>query len=194
MPTGYTAKLMEEGQTFPEFAMTCARAFGATISMRDDPHDKPIPKFEPSDYHIKALARAKAEYARLQEMGGSERIAFGEQQRQLEIERCQAILTKDREENERLIAMRLQVEAWTPPTPDHEGMKRFMLQQIDTSMNTCNSLYLKRAEEKAPVHYYAEAVLSAERDIKYHAAEHAKELAKVDSHNEWVQRLRESLI
>jgi hypothetical protein len=57
MPTGYTAKLMEEGQSFPEFAMRCARNFGALIMMRDESLDVPIPEqFEPSDYYRKKLS------------------------------------------------------------------------------------------------------------------------------------------
>ena len=60
MPTGYTATLMEKGQTFQEFIMGCARAFGALIEMRDSPNDAPIPdKFEPSDYHAKRLIESR---------------------------------------------------------------------------------------------------------------------------------------
>jgi len=79
MPTGYTAKLMESGQTFQDFVMQCARAFGACVMMRDDPMDAPIPeRFEPSDYNVKRLAEAKAELVKLQAMTNDEKIAFGE--------------------------------------------------------------------------------------------------------------------
>jgi hypothetical protein len=37
MPTGYTAMIEErEDVTFREFALTCARAFGACIMQRDN--------------------------------------------------------------------------------------------------------------------------------------------------------------
>ena len=36
MPTGYTDKI-KDGITFKEYAMGCARAFGALITMRDNP-------------------------------------------------------------------------------------------------------------------------------------------------------------
>ena len=66
MPTGYTAELMEKGEPFNRFVMRCARAFGALIDLRDAQMDAPIPeKFEPSDYHVKALAKALAELERL---------------------------------------------------------------------------------------------------------------------------------
>lgn len=41
MPTGCTAKLHEDDQSFRDFALTCARAFGATIAMREEPLDAP---------------------------------------------------------------------------------------------------------------------------------------------------------
>jgi len=39
MPTGYTAEIYEGEKevTFEKFALTCARAFGACITIRDEP-------------------------------------------------------------------------------------------------------------------------------------------------------------
>lgn len=31
--------------------------------------------------------------------------------------------------------MRAKVEAWNAPSPDHEGLKKFMLEQIDSSLD-----------------------------------------------------------
>ena len=57
MPTGYTMILTEEKEIdFKEFALRCARNFGALIMMRDEPMDKEIPEeFPVSDYHSKKL-------------------------------------------------------------------------------------------------------------------------------------------
>lgn len=44
MPTGYTYPVCEGKITeFPDFALSCARAFGALISMREEPMDAPLP-------------------------------------------------------------------------------------------------------------------------------------------------------
>jgi hypothetical protein len=60
MPTGYTAKLYDGDQKFQDFAMECARAFGALIEMRDEPMNAKIPEtFEPSEHHVNGLERAK---------------------------------------------------------------------------------------------------------------------------------------
>jgi hypothetical protein len=65
MPTGYTAAI-KDGISFQQFAMACARAFGALVMMRDEPSSAPIPDFQPSNFHVEHLELARAELARLQ--------------------------------------------------------------------------------------------------------------------------------
>ena len=75
MPTGYTAAI-KDGISFNEYALSCARAFGALIMMRDEPADAPIPdEFKPSDYHFKKIEEAKAELARLRAMSPDEAVS-----------------------------------------------------------------------------------------------------------------------
>lgn len=60
MPTGYTHKI-KDGMTFKEYALRCARNFGALMDMRDDPMDAPIPIFTPSGYHEEKLIEGEFE-------------------------------------------------------------------------------------------------------------------------------------
>ena len=195
MPTGYTAELMEKGETFERFALRCARAFGALVLMRDEPLGAPIPeKFEPSDHHAKALATARTELERLLAMGENDRTAFGETRRQEEIENRRRHLRRSQEQDARLKAMREQVVAWTPPTPDHTGLREFMLQQIELSYNgDFYERYLAEAEVKTPAAYYEEAVTAARRSIKYNTEEHAKEVQRTETRSRWIADLRKSL-
>jgi hypothetical protein len=57
MPTGYTDGVQDGTvKTLKEYALICARAFGATITMRDAPLDIAIPeKFEQSEYYSKKI-------------------------------------------------------------------------------------------------------------------------------------------
>jgi hypothetical protein len=50
MPTGYTYNI-KDGISFKEYAMNCAKAFGACISMRDEPNKEIPNEFKPSSYH-----------------------------------------------------------------------------------------------------------------------------------------------
>jgi hypothetical protein len=67
MPTGYTADVQNGTVTeLRDFALSCARAFGACIMMRDDPPGTPIPdQFEPSSYYRIECEKAQAELSRL---------------------------------------------------------------------------------------------------------------------------------
>lgn len=196
MPTGYTATLMEKGQTFKEFIMGCARAFGALIEMRDSPNDAPIPdKFEPSDYHAKRLIESREKLAKLKAMTDAEKEAFGQSEKAADIKRIEKWLEKDIAQNKRLEDMAAQVQVWNPPTPDHQGLKDFMLQQISISKNRVDYIQTSLAEAtaKPATAYYVAAVSEAARGIKYHTEENDKETECVNGRSEWVQQLRASI-
>jgi len=196
MPTGYTAKLMEEGQTFQEFIMGCARAFGALIEMRDDPADAPIPeKFEPSDYYSKRIVESTEELARLQSMDDAQKEAFGKSARYAAIRSYLMRLRKARNENARLDDMAAQIDEWTPPTQEHQGLKDFMLQQIDVSKNELdyNKTALADAEKKPAMAYYVSAVSEAAYSIKRSTERHAEEIERANERTEWVRQLRGSI-
>lgn len=190
MPTGYTAELFEREVPFEEFVLTCARAFGATILMRDDPLSTPIPdEFQPSDYHLKALEGAKKELARLQAMTNEQRIAFGTQKGEDAFKRAKEYAAKCKAQNDRLLDMQAKVRDWTPPTPDHTELQAFMLQQLEISMHSMDDSF----ELKAPMEYYAEAVKNAEHGIDYHRKGYAEEVERTSARNKWIRELRESL-
>jgi len=196
MPTGYTADLMEKGQDFKTFVMRCSRAMGALIMMRDDPMDAPIPKkFEPSDYHIKALVEARETHDRLTAMSNEEKIAFGKEEKEKAIKRHQGWLERDRIQNDRLAEMQSQVMAWRPPTPDHEGFKKFMLDQIKISMNDTEYIarQITEAEEKSPMDFYVAALSSAAWNINYHKKGNTDEIDRAEKRTEWVNQLRKSI-
>jgi len=196
MPTGYTSKLMAEEQSFPEFVLGCARAFGALIAMRDSPNGTPIPeKFYPSDYHAKKVVLARKELKRLKAMKHGERLKFGQSAKEAAIKHNEQWLKKDKAENDRLLAMAQNVIAWNPPTKDHQGLKEFMLQQLDISRNDLDYMHsqLEQAKERPALTYYITAVSDAAHAIEYHTKENAKEIEIANTRSEWVRLLRLSL-
>lgn len=186
---------MENGQSFPDFALGCARAFGALVMMRDDPIDAPIPEFKPSDFYISKLAAAKAEIAQLKAMDDAGKIAYGHKQKAEAIKSRVEWLERERVQNERLKEMRARVAVWGPPSDDHVGLKTFMLEQIDRSTNdTKYILELLDAERnKNPLDYYASAVDSAKQSLSYMSDEDRKERERTEGRNLWVNQLKNSL-
>lgn len=194
MPTGYTAELMEKGQDFREFALKCARAFGACIMQRDDPISQ-LPKTqEPSDYATKAMKEAQGLLTKLKAMSSDERMAEGVRLRREAVESARASMLRGQAEDERIDGMVVKVTAWEPPTEDHKEFKSFMLEQLRISRNgDWYAGHLAELEKRTAESYFTDALLTAARNIDYYAKEHAKELERTRERNDWINALYRSL-
>jgi hypothetical protein len=195
MPTGYTADI-KDGISFEQFAMNCAKAFGACISMRDLPSDAPIPEeFEPASYHVNQLAAARLElalYESMTEADASVKCMF--EYDTTEANRKQR-LQENRNTLESYQGMLDQVRMWSVPSEEHEGLKEFMLQQITDSIKFDDSTkYLSEPTPIQSVTDWLEAKKAkALKDIEYHKEKNAEELKRTAERNLWVRQLRESL-
>lgn len=196
MPTGYTADLYDgKDVSLPDFILGCARAFGALIEMRDDPKDAPIPdEFTPSTYHRDAIEKAQRRLVELAEM------TTEEQERQSEAEHRKAVLAwKERrkesfERRRRYEAMLRQVQCWTPPTPEHSGLREFMVEQLEKSIEfDCSTRYDDAPLALAPGAWWTAQIERAQRDVEYHSKHDAEERERAAGRTEWVRALRESL-
>ena len=194
MPTGYTLDLYDgKDITFEEFVLKCARAFGVLIDMRDEPIDAPIPeRFEPSDYHLKELERAKK---RLKEIK-----KWDEEKAEQEAERAYREALKEREEfikKNKLIRKRYEdmlskVQKWKPPTIEHESLKQFMIQQLVESIEY-DCFIPEMPQRLSGEEYKEQQIKKALSDIDYHEREYAEEVNRVYERNKWLLSLRESL-
>lgn len=195
MATGYTQGVRDGSVTdFQKFTMQCARAFGALISMRDDPNDAPIPqKFEADSYHVGALRDAKAELVVLEGMTNAEIVAAAKAAYDRLITEWEASEVRRKEEKARYSAMLAQVKTWTPPTKDHQGLKDFMVQQLTESIEfDCRESW-KRPTPTKPGTWHFEQISRVQRDITYHTEHEAEDRKRADERTAWVQQLRDSL-
>lgn len=198
MPTGYTADIANKEVTFPEFALNCARAFGATITMRDDSMDTPIPEeFKPSDYHSKNLVRLKDELSKLESISAEGAKNLAKEEHQEALKNHQEFINKRQELAKKYNVLLEQAQAWEPPTPEHIGLKDFMVKQLQQSLDfDCDISGADRIyslEQKTGDLWLAEKIAKVHEDIAYHTKGHAEELAKTQSRNDWVKALRNSI-
>lgn len=196
MPTGYTAAI-KDGISFEQYVWGCARGMGALIMMRDLPHDAPIPeRFEASDYHVKALADATAQFKTLCGLTRKQaetEAAKASREQMLSREAAMAKNDALRNKYQEILA---KVVQWVPPTDDHKGFKEFMLEQLNSSIkfDCSNSYYIEHpAEGMTTDGWLAISIAKAERDIAYHTTEQAKEIERTEGRNAWIKALRESL-
>lgn len=194
MPTGYTAPVMDgRVKDLRTFAMNCAKAFGACISMRDDPMDAEIPdEFAPGDFYEKELTKARVELAALAAMSDAECESAALETYDHEVEEDRAAEARYRTEDARLNAMLAEVTVWDPPTDDHAGLKDFMVQQIKTSMNGKFDSWRKPLRMTGPEWRAARAARLRE-NVTHYASEQAKEVERACGRTEWVRNLRASL-
>lgn len=196
MPTGYTADI-KDGITFQTFALNCARAFGACVTLRDEPGgSENIPAaFEPSDYHLKAVQQARDEMAALQAMTPEQQDrAANEAWDRAETARVQR-LEEQRTTRAAYLVMLAKAKAWVSPSPDHDRLKEFMVEQITKSIDfDCDESYIIQPTPRATgAEWAATQAACLNRDIAYHEKEHASEVERAASRTRWVQALRQSL-
>lgn len=198
MPSGYTADIAK-GITFKQYAMNCARAFGACIDMRDDPSDTPIPdEFKPSDYHSKRMVESHAKIAKLKSMTVAECKSEAKSEYEETLRYHKDAIKKDVALKRKYEAMLVDVEKWSPPTKEHEGLKKFMREQIEESIKfDCSGNYhqdaidgLKQLSGKAwRKNQIDQCLKSIASDFKSQKAESER----AASRTLWVRHLRNSL-
>jgi hypothetical protein len=169
---------------------------GALILMRDERMDAPIPeRFEPDDYHKDAEAKAREEYERLK--GLSMETAHKEHREYLDSEfaRRQTRRREDTTVVDRYKAMLVKVQAWEPPTPEHEGLKKFMVSQLEESIkwDGPSDGSFESVIETDPEKWHHARIARAMKDVDCHKQHHAEEVARTESRNNWIKTLRESL-
>ena len=105
-----------------------------------------------------------------------------------------------KDEDEKYLKVREEVEKWIPPTPEHENLKKFCLEQIDVSLNT--SLY-KWCEEDInkeldtsddAIRKYIDD-LKDQKDMQVNRAyeKYQAELKRVEEKNLWMKQFLDSL-
>ena len=196
MPTGYTADI-KDGISFNTFAMNCARAFGATISLRDEGGGgEIIPEvFAPNDYHQKALAASREELQALESMTPMEcSLKAAADYTAAENRRTERLRELD-DLRQKYDDMLVCAESWTAPTPEHVGLKDFMVQQIKESIKwDCGtSYYDEPTKNQTALEWIEQAKAKAIRDIEYHKEQYAAEVKRTEDRNAWVAALRASL-
>jgi len=196
MSTGYTDPI-KNGITFEQYAMGCARAFGACVEMRDEPQDKPIPEeLKPSTYHLKGIEEAEEELRKLKGIDIETASKLSKSDHKKAMRGHKKRIKENEELRDKYVKMLTQVNNWEPPTEEHQGLKTFMQQQIEGSIKfDCN---LEYEEVHCPKLLSGEEWLKRQMDsviwdLEYHTNQNKEEIERAAEGTEWVKALRNSL-
>jgi hypothetical protein len=200
MPTGYTHALTERDLSFQEYALTCARAFGAFVHMRDEPLGAPLRPDTVTSYYDDKLTEAKADLDKFQHMSLEDARVLYNAERAERRTRAEQRIEEMKVIEARYRALKEKIDAWAPPTPEHQSLKRFMLEQLMVSASDYDSSYYAEDAALAPTVTDAEAsewvqekIRAAIKQIGYCSDQRRKEQERVDQRNEWARQLQESL-
>ena len=191
MPTGYTCIIEEkEGVTFRDYALRCARAFCG--HQREESLDAmPEPrKLDP--YHLKEMKKAEAELKELLCLSEEGLMALWQSEKESREERDAQVLRKRNRERSAYAKIRADVVMWVPPTPAHENLKKFMLEQIDLCYEPNEQPY-RSPPMPEPRKYLADLVEVQTENIAYHAKRYTQEIEYVASSKAWIETLLASL-
>jgi hypothetical protein len=194
MPTGYTEILERDPNTsFRTFALRCTRAMGVCMMQRDEPLDVPPPdKLDPCSGYRESLDKAMAAARELEEMTVATATRRAKEQHERNVQANKEFLEEHAREMRVYGAMLEKVEAWEPPTPAHEGLKKFMREQLTISMPRgepyqCDETlltgeqWLDRARKKAAA------------DVQWHAEKCRLAVKDAEEGTAWLEALRASL-
>ena len=191
MSTGYT-RIIEDNPntTFRDYALRCARAFGACAHQRDQSLEaEPRP---PEVVGDDAVVEHQAKIDEWESMSDDDlRARF-----QSEISR----ITKENEKaarehakkQHRYARVRAEVVAWKPPTKDHERLKTFMLEQIDSCYQPDEKPRLAPLPESAEV-YRKSQVSMRRRLLDYAKKDRERSVKNAEASKVWIDELVRSL-
>ena len=196
MPTGYTAAI-QHGISFERFIMDCARAFGACVTLRDEvPGGDAIPLvFQPNLYHFHAMELLTQELEELQAMSDDDAHLAAADEWELKEQGRKKKLEEEIAMRVAYKAMLVKVEAWTPPTSEHQGLKRFMREQIERGLDfdCCDEFYRDVTPRIAGPRWRTLRMAEKSESLAYHTKQHQKEVENAARSTEWVRALRESI-
>ena len=197
MPTGYTADVQDGNITeLKDYALLCARAFGPLIHMRDDSLDTPISEpDEESWYNTEALKKAKdALYDMYNSTNEDLQSLLEEEYSNQEKSRLNQ-LEKIRVHRNHYENMLSKVHNWEPPTKDHVELKKFMINQLNESVNfDCNDeeYYDNPSEEMNLSDWFDENQENYLWRIDYHEKRIEERSEKTEDKKIWIKNLKES--
>jgi hypothetical protein len=177
---------------FRDFAMGCARAFGAAIMMRDEPGGQvDVEKcMESTDYHDKMIEKLRAVKPRTD----AEILAEFDGHVANRIAECHRSIEQSKVEMARYEGMLEKVEAWQPPSSDHVKFKEFMVSQLKESIShdSMTDFYEREIEEAkslSPEEYVENRRGNVQKDIEYHEERLAEIAERNASRRKWVEDL-----
>jgi hypothetical protein len=165
---------------------------GAAVMMRDDSLDAEITDDAiagRSTYYSEALKKETARLAELLAMNVDQAEVLAQADFDAAIASREKTIAREQEHVRRYRDMRAKAVAWEPPTPEHIGLKQFMIQQIDES--TKYGPYTPEMPVKLPARQWlVQEIDKISKSIERHAQYMGEDYARAKERIEWINAIR----
>jgi hypothetical protein len=192
MPTGYTYPIEEREMSLREFAIRCTRGLGVTIHQRDEDVNSPPRPPVLAAHLIDGLKRAEARLERLEGLTLEQAKKLRDEEALERRQQSEALAKSRSVLRDRYSKLRMEVETWQPPTLDHEGLKMFMLSQIDECKIDCSPPY-EIPEPPPAEEWLANQIEYVREDVERCRDKIAKDAEHVKKSTAWLGALYQSL-
>lgn len=201
--TGYTESIDDRSITNgKDFLKLCIREFGVCIGQRDDSLKSPlVTEFKPDDYCNNERVIAIEKYEKLKNTS----IEDYYNNKLKDIERSKR-LNANSYENKKLerqlyLKIKSEVESWIPPTKEHEGIKRFALDQINKGIPMEKEILGYKLKAEADINYtmdkachdYEIELSDLKDDIEYYEKKCREKAERCNSRNKFMKQFLDSL-
>ncbi len=195
MPTGYTYKFVEDNQSFEDFALTCARAFGACIEQREDGLDcKPKLREVDHEYHLQKINDYKEQIQCFQNTSDEDIQKRIDMEYKDDLNYYNKTIKERKALKRRATKALKKAQAYVPPTEGHNNFKEFLIQQINTIINDdASTKWVEKPVKKKLEDYKRDKLCHLKLLLKSTEEAYEKNKQNVEKSNIWIKQLYESL-
>lgn len=161
--------------------------------------DAEIPeKFEPSSWYKEKIEGLERELEKVKRIGPLTAQTCAKEDYEQQVAAHQKYISNMKDDMSKYKAMYAKIVKWKPPTDDHIHLKKFMIDQINSSIaHDCDIQYhVEKIKELRPLtgaQWKKQRVKKIEENIKYCEEKYAEEVERAAWRTQWITELRKSL-
>jgi len=195
MPTAYTEPVqLGKITNFKEYAMLCARSFGACVTMRENSFNTPtLNELQPSNYHLEQIEQIQKDLENLKSLSDEECEQQALNMYNTQLNEYNNFVKENSLYKQRYENMLKKARRYKPPTKDHINYAEFLIKQLEDSMEWDCEINMGIPIKKDGQAWFNNRMKHLNRDLEYHLEKHKKEIERTNSRNEWIRKLKQSL-
>lgn len=195
MPSQLTRKLYDGTATnLNDFALQCARNLSLFFELRDELNGSSLPQsFTPRSHYGEHVEKIEAEIATVSSWSETEAEASAQAFFQERQQAYDAAVETTKVRCQRYTQMREDVEAWEPPTEEHEFLKKHMIELLEQDAPSESMTYLIIPQPMPGLEYKRVRLEELRKQLAQAIKDRDGDIERSRIRTAWTEELRQSL-